>query len=469
MAPNSEAWTRPKPGVEVLRTDAALAILLALAATTTALLYQRSGIYVQTAPVWVWVIGLGLCTLPLAARRHFPVPVAIAVSIGFFVCGQFGVPEILIVNVCLFLALYSVGAWEQNRALAVWSRIIIAVAMIAWLLLGLLFAADSASFPGLPRSGIFSAFATFAVLQIITNLMYFGAAYFFGERGWRTARTQTQLEAQGHELELERQTGAAQAVALDRLSIARELHDVVAHHVSVMGIQAAAARRVLTHDAGAAAASLELIEQSARTAVDELRQLVHTLRTPEAEGISSTVGISQLPTLVAECQSAGTPASFIVAGEPRPLPMLVDVALYRVVQEALTNVRKHAGRRASAEVRLRFSDTAVEVEVSDDGTRQTLARTADRASVEGIEGIAGGANSGGLGIRGMRERIGAVGGSVSAGRREHGGFIVRATVPNPIGAAAGPAMDAAPDAITSARAAGVAPHAAAPSGAEVTA
>ncbi len=418
MAQHGTEWARPRPDRGGLRADTALALLLAVAATATSLLYQRTGIYDETPDAWVWVLGIGLCSLPLALRRHYPVPVAIAVSIGFFVCGQFGVPEILVVNICLFLALYTVGAWEQNRALSVWSRVIIAVSMIAWLVISLLFAADSAAFPGLPRSGIFSAYATFAVLQIITNLMYFGGAYFFGERGWRAARAQALLEAQGRELELERQTGAAQAVALDRLGIARELHDVVAHHVSVMGIQAAAARRILERDPQEARDSLELVEQSARAAIDELRRLVHTLRTPEAEDGSSTVGIAQLPTLVAESQSAGTPTALIVAGEARPLPMLVDVALYRVVQEALTNVRKHAGRGAQAEVRLRFSGDAVEVEVSDDGTRQTLA-----------DGGAAAGGSGGLGLRGMRERIGAVGGSVSAGRRERGGFMVRATVP----------------------------------------
>lgn len=188
-----------------------------------------------------------------------------------------------------------------------------------------------------------------------------------------------------------------------------------------MGIQAAAARRSIERDPARAAAALEVVEQSAHTAVEELRRLVHTLRTPEAEGASSTVGIAQLATLVSESQSAGVPTTLIVAGEPRPLPMLVDVALYRVVQEALTNVRKHAGRGASAEVRLRFEQQAVEVEVSDDGVRQRAG-----APSEGS----------GLGLRGMRERIGAVGGTVQAGRREPGagseagGFLVRAAVPN---------------------------------------
>jgi len=414
----SANWVRPFPGRSALRTDTALAALFAFAMILTSLLYQRSGLYDHPAEPWVWVLGIGLSTAPLALRRRFPEAVAVIVAIGFFVVGQFRVPEILMTNICLFLALYTVGAWSRNRQAAFWVRFGITLAMLVWILVTVIVnSADPEILPRVSRSGLFSAYATFAVLQVVTNLLYFGGAFFFGERAWRSARTQALLEAQGRELELERQTSAAQAVALDRIGIARELHDVVAHHVSVMGIQAAAARRSLEHDPARAAAALEVVEQSAHTAVEELRRLVHTLRTPEVEDPSSTVGVAQLSTLVAESQGVGVPTTLIVAGDSRPLPMLVNVALYRVVQEALTNVRKHAGRGASAEVRLRFGDRTIEVEVTDDGVRQTLASAVGPAARSG------------LGLRGMRERIGAVGGTVDAGRREQGGFMVRATVP----------------------------------------
>ena len=415
-------WSRPSPGRSGLRADIALALVLALASVTTALLYQRTGMYPGAAEPWVWAVGLGLTTLPLALRRLYPVPVAIVVSIGFFVCGQFGVPEVLIINIALFCALYTVGAWERRRALALWVRLGIGVAMMVWITVVLIVSSSSDdAFEGISRSGIFSAYATFAVIQIITNLLYFSGAYFFGERSWRSARQQALLEAQGRELDLERQTSAAQAIALDRLAIARELHDVVAHHVSVMGIQAAAARRSIERDPARAVAALGVVEESAGTAVDELRRLVGTLRDPAKEGSApTTIGVAHLTELVAEAQSSGTPTTLIVAGAPRPIPMLVDVALYRVVQEALTNVRKHAGRGATAEVRLRFGADAVEVEVADDGVRQELTQRS-RGS--------------GLGLQGMRERIGAVGGTVHAGRRERGGFIVRACVPNELASA----------------------------------
>lgn len=422
------SWARPLPDRSALRADAALAAGFAFAMTLTALLYQRSGLYDDPAEPWVWVVGIGLSTLPLAFRRRFPEGVAILVAIGFFIVGQFRVPELLMTNICLFLALYTVGAWSRNRRTAFWVRFGVTLGMLVWIFTQVIVgSADPSTLPGFSRSGLFSAYATFATLQIVTNLLYFGAAFLFGERAWRGARTAAQLEAQGRELELERQTGAAQAVALDRIGIARELHDVVAHHVSVMGIQAAAARRSLEADPSRAAAALEVVEQSAHAAVEELRGLVHTLRTPEREDPSSTVGVAQLATLVAESQGAGTPTTLVVAGEPRPLPMLVDVALYRVVQEALTNVRKHAGRGAAAEVRLRFGADAAEVEVADDGVRQTLAGNGGAFGGGSSSGAAGVGL--GLGLRGMRERVGAVGGTVAAERREQGGFIVRARVP----------------------------------------
>ncbi len=424
-------WVRPRATRAMLRADAMLAALLAIGSVTTSLLYQRTGMFNEIAPVWVWVLGLGLCTLPLALRRRYPVPVAVVVGIGFFVCGQFGVPEALMINICFFIALYTVGAWESNRTLAISSLIIIAVSMVAWLIVSLIISSsDPEWMPGVSRVGLFSAFATFAALQIIMNLFYFSGALFFGLNSWRAAHMRAVLEAQGRELEHERRTSAEQAVALDRLGIARELHDVVAHHVSVMGLQAAAARMSLDRDPAAAKQALEIVEESAHTAVGELRALVHTLRTPEADEPGSTVGVARLPALVAEAQSSGTPTTLIVAGEPRALPLLVDVALYRVAQEALTNVRKHAGKGASAEVRLRFGEDRVELEVADNGVRQTLASGSTAAHLPASVRA-----SSGLGLRGMRERLGAVGGRIEAGRREAtrgpgtNGFMVRATVP----------------------------------------
>ena len=206
----------------MLRADAMLAGLLALGAVTTSLLFQRTGMYNEVAPIWVWVVGLGLCTLPLALRRRHPVPVAIAVAIGFFVCGQFAVPEGLIINIGFFIALYTVGAWESRRTLAISSLIVIAVAMVAWLVISLIISSSDPDWmPGVSRAGLFSAFATFATIQIITNLFYFSGALFFGLNSWRAAHMRAVLEAQGRELEDERRASRCARSARHRARTAR--------------------------------------------------------------------------------------------------------------------------------------------------------------------------------------------------------------------------------------------------------
>src|SRR5690606_4488846 len=133
------------------------------------------------------------------------------------------------------------------------------------------------------RSGARSQFAPIAIIQSITNILHFGGAYFCGNTAFAAARPRAALEFRTRELAEEREQTAAQAVALDRVNIARELHDVVAHHVSVMGVQAGAARRVIGQDPEQASESLQLIERNAREAVDELHRLLTTLRETEAD------------------------------------------------------------------------------------------------------------------------------------------------------------------------------------------
>lgn len=416
----NEHWARPRPDAQGYRRDALGAVLLAIGATLTLLLYTRVGFYPDPAPAWLSAIVIPAVTLPLALRRRYPEAVAVVISVAFFVGQQFSVPELLISNITLFIAIYTVGAWSRHRRAATVIRIVIIVGMFVWVTVNLLVSvSDPETFPDVSRSGVFSQFASFAIINFVTNLLYFGGAYYFGDRMWAAARARDELETRTAELAAEREHSAQQAVALDRVRIARELHDVVAHHVSVMGVQAGAARRVLTADPGQASESLGLIEQSARSAVDELHRLLTTLReTGVDEGADaasqsvSTRGVEQLPELVEQCRAAGTPAELHIVGEPRPVTSLVGFTLYRVAQEALTNVRKHAGERATADVRLRYLDDRVELEITDDGAGR---------------GLSG--RGAGLGQVGMRERVAAVGGSLEAGPRSRGGYLVRAGVP----------------------------------------
>ena len=437
VASTPAEWVRPRPARTGLRGDAIAALLLALGSTVSLLLYLRASYLDDPAPWWVSVITIAVQTVPLVWRRVHPEIVAVVVAVGFFLGQQLAVPEPLFSNISLFVAMYSVGAWSRSRRWANYVRAFIVLGMFLWIAVHLITTVgDPTVLPDVPRSGVFSAFASFAVIQIITNLLYFGGAWYFGDTAYRAARERAQLEARTAELASERERTAAQAVSLDRVRIARELHDVVAHHVSVMGVQAGAARRVIEANPVQAEASLRIIEDSARAAVDELRGLLGTLRDGEADAAgrdSSTRRVDQLPDLVSESTAAGVPTELRVIGEPRELTPLVEFTLYRVAQEALTNVRKHAGVAATAEVRLRYSAEGVELEVADTGVAP--ARSA--------------ATTTGLGHVGMRERLDVVGGALEVGPRRAGGYLVRASVPTTATAAtAAPAATAAHDAPT---------------------
>ncbi|MFE5670592.1 sensor histidine kinase [Agromyces sp. NPDC056523] len=422
-------WVRPGPTSEQVRNDAVLAAVLTAATAASVVLYRSTG-YGSGVDWWwaaLWVAGIAL---PLAARRMVPELVALVVAAVFMAGGIAGVGELLFCNITLFIAMYSVGAWSRSRVRSLIVRAVIVLAMFTWLIWSLLYSSAVQDYlPELGRDadGPLSPYVAYGLINVVTNLLYFGGAWYFGDSAYRSARARAELEQRTAELAAERERLRAQAVALERMRIARELHDSVAHHVSVMGVQAGAARRVLERDPQAAASALSSIEQSARDAVDELRRTVVALRTPGADtgpidvgsdggadAAASTLRIAQVSELVDEARAAELPIDFTVVGEPREVTPLVDLAVYRIAQEALTNVRKHAGRGARADVRLRWLDDAIELEVADTGL-------GERATT--------GSAPGGLGQVGMRERVAAAGGTLELGPRTRGGYLVRARIP----------------------------------------
>ena len=417
---------RPGPGRAGLRADGILALVVALGATASVVLYSSIDFFDRPTEPWMAALMVLGVSGPLVWRRLYPVTVTAIISVVYIVGIENAVPEVLFSNIALFAAVYSIGAWSRSRRRALVSRAIIVGAMFAWLFWSLTRAAfDTSLAPEDSGIGIIAPGVAVGLISVITNILYFAGAWYFGDHAWAAARERSQLQARTDELARERERTAEQAVALDRVRIGRELHDVVAHHVSVMGIQAGAARRALGSDrpeaATAASESLAAIEQSARQAVDELHRLVSTLRSPadgdsEATDGPSTRTTAHLPLLVDEVRGTGRPAAFTIVGEPVPLGPLVDTTLYRVAREAVTNSLKHAGASAALEVRLRFTAEAVELEVVDSGVG---ARAAARAVSPG----------GGLGQVGMRERLAAVGGTLEAGPRSRGGYLVRASVP----------------------------------------
>lgn len=219
------------------------------------------------------------------------------------------------------------------------------------------------------------------------------------------------LEERAQLLELEREQEAMRAVAEERARIARELHDLVGHAVSVMTVQASGVRRLLREDQAQEREALLVVEQTGREALAEMRRLVGVLRRPEdAPALAPQPSLRHLERLVRQTRDAGLPVEVSVEGEPAALPPGLDLTAYRLVQEGLTNALKHA-RAAHAEVVVRYGRRALEVVVRDDGT--------------------GGGNGGGggHGLVGMRERVAVYGGELVAGPRADGGFELRARLP----------------------------------------
>ena len=398
-----------------VRRDTWLALALFIGAIISAWLGQVAGFYGDTTPSFGWALlySAGL-TLPIALRRRYPEAVLVVIAVVFFIGVSARIPEVYVGNVSLFIAMYTVGAWVDDRRRATIVRVVVVVGMFAWLLVTTFQAATSPDEDGLSRAGLFSPFAAYILIQFLVNAAFFGGAYFFGERAYAEARSRVSLQERTAELERERELSAAQAVALDRVRIARELHDVVAHHVSAMGVQAGAARTVMASDPAAAQIALASVEASARDALTELRQLLDTLRTPSSADADaptgSTIHLAALPALVEHATSNGLPTTLTVVGEPVDAPELVQVNLYRIAQEALSNARRHGGPGAAADLRVRYTQDAVELEVVNVGRRPLSGRA-------------------GLGLVGMRERAAASGGTLDAGPRERGGFRVRARVP----------------------------------------
>nr|WP_188286008.1 sensor histidine kinase [Streptomyces sp. CBMA29] len=197
----------------------------------------------------------------------------------------------------------------------------------------------------------------------------------------------------------------------ERMRIARELHDVLAHSISVINVQAGVALALMDERPEQARTALVTIKAASKEALGEVRQVLSTLRAPGEAPRSPAPGLDRLPELVEQAGSAGLKAQVTVDGAPAPLPPGVDLAAFRIVQEALTNIVRHSGSRA-ARIRLGYRPGSVEVTVEDDGPA-----------------VAGGETGGGNGLVGMRERTAALGGTLEAGPRPDGGFRVRALLP----------------------------------------
>jgi signal transduction histidine kinase len=347
-------------------------------------------------PRGILALGYALAlvhTLPLAARRRFPGAVlALGVASGLAVAALGLSPIVL--GVAILVAVYSVAAYGTR-----------------WVSLAGLAAAELGSVAVQLTPGRFQA------PTVVSNALVIGAAwllgYFVGVRRAYTVR----LEERTAELEQAREELARRAVTKERLRLARELHDVVAHAMSVIAVQSGVGAHVASTQPEEAAKALSAIEATSRAALEELRRLLGVLRQDsEPQGdLTPVPGLADLDSLLAEVSKAGLGVRLRVEGTPSPLPAGVDLSAYRIVQEALTNVVKHAGP-ARAQVTVGYRDQEVTLEVTDDG--------------RGVGALAGDGRAGvGHGLIGMRERVAAFDGDLDAGPRPGGGFRVAARLP----------------------------------------
>jgi signal transduction histidine kinase len=414
--PDWSRWRRPLPTAAQRRLDIWVALAVLVGALVMITLINSMGTFpFGDAPSlleqFIWGVAL---SAPLAVRRSHPMPVVVILSVVVIAAQVRHIGDNNALSVALFLAVYTVGAWERNRMAALWSRIGVIILMFGWMGVSPL-VTGSAPRPDFPNAaGPLNPYLAALILNIVVNIVYFWAAYGFGNMAWLSARREAELEDRAEQLRRSQEKNTRGAIIAERLRIARDLHDVVAHHVSVMGVQAGAARRALDKDPELAREALQTVERTARTAIGELRGLLGVLRAEDADESAETheasPGLDQLDELVTSARAAGLDVTHGIYGEPRPVPQGVALSAYRVVQEALTNVVKHAGAR-QAEVRVRYLDNALEIEVTDDG------RGPDKN------------NGGGFGLVGMRERVAVHGGELEAGPRRDIGYRVRASLP----------------------------------------
>jgi len=387
--------------------DAALAIVLlgsALVLSKVSIDVIARDPFEPMPSMWAAVAGVSAMTIPLAFRRRAPLVVLLVSTAGFvelgFVLGHARVTTVTLIAYCL--AVYSAAAQgrpgRRNWACAIG---LVAVTAIAVRDVSVDVPSDLPLLFGLSEVGV--------TVALVAAIWALGSALGSGRR-----RAQ-QLQQRTFELEREREANARRAVFDERVRIARELHDVVAHHVSMMGVQAGAARVVLARDPVKATAALSAIEASSRQAVTELHQLLGFLRQAgDDDDTNPRPSLGQLPRLVASMGDSDLTVQVRVEGDVRPLPATVELSAYRIVQEALTNTLKHSAA-SRADVCLRYEPTALEVAVIDGGPINESRQS----------------GAGGLGLIGMRERAVLHGGELTAGPDAGGGFAVRVRLPTP--------------------------------------
>ncbi|MGW0231030.1 sensor histidine kinase [Actinopolymorpha singaporensis] len=399
-------WLRGRPDL----VDGAVAFVLVIASVAGLNYRSYAGITFRPPDACGLVLAV-LVAAPLALRRRFPVTVALVVISAYMTLGFAGYSS-SVGSVAALLVIYTVGAHSTAaRSLAV--TVATTIASIVFLYVR--------------RDAYASIGMTFDAITVGLQLLVYGGTWSVARAMRARRRYLVALEDRANRLERAASAEVRAALAEERARMARELHDVVAHHVSVMTVQAAAARRTITRAPERSVEAMRAVEETGREALEEMRRIVGALRAADQDEpgnvqLSPRAGVAELGPLLDRAREAGLQVDLTVVGEPRPLTSGVDLAIFRVVQEALTNTLKHAGPTRAA-VLLRYEPDAVVVGVTDDGSprRGPLHRADDADRLD--HGL-------GHGLVGMRERVTLNGGTLYTGSRMVGGFEVLATLPS---------------------------------------
>jgi signal transduction histidine kinase len=367
--------SRCRPGAETV--DRVTAAVLTVTAQLEIWVGHGAGGHRIAAALFALV-----ATSAVAIRRRQPALVGIGVPLLFAAeLTVWGDQQVISAGIAYFCALYALAVWTPRPVFGLGLVLLAAASLVI------------AAGPHVTLKSV----TLFTVVSLVVLVL---VRRVLGDR-----------ERRAQLAERERDLAAREAVVEERARIARELHDAIAHNVSMMVVQAGAERRVLGGDAGSTREVLTTIEQIGRGALTEMRRLVGMLRSEEADPLTPQPGLGDLPTLVAQVRDAGLPVELSVEGERRELPVGIELSAFRIVQEALTNALKHAGD-ARASVRVRYGADSLELEIVDDGS-----------------GVSAPVASGGHGLAGMRERVALYGGRFDAARRPSGGFAVRVLLP----------------------------------------
>jgi signal transduction histidine kinase len=363
------------------RLDPARVDVLLAAALLLGVALQAAFASIPTGDLLVTMVVGGLVTASMAVRRRFPVAVGFGVQAALVLTGLFVALPVGPVTIAWFCALYALAVWTSP----------------GWFVAGVAFFVVTDMAPAVVRQDGVGTVAAFTAGAVVVMVL---VRRVVGDRDRRLALG-----------ERERELAKREAVIAERARIARELHDVIAHHVSMMVVQAGAERRMLDAGNESTREVLTTIERVGRGALTEMRRLVGMLRGTDEDALAPQPGIGDLATLVAQMRSAGLDVDLQTEGDSREIPVGIALSAYRIVQEGLTNALKHAGN-ARTTVRVRYGVDSLELEIVDDG---------DPGSVE--------VDRSGHGLVGMRERVALYGGTLDAGPRPAGGFAVRVLLP----------------------------------------